>query len=238
MSSWNAVKANVLQQKTEIDAAYSDSQVTNKITEMNSALGRYTSRAGISASPDSQSDPDYIQAQRAFSYLSNGITRYTDLNKTVSRQLANLSGNADVQAKLQQVGQLRQELPKLEKELRDLRTDLETARARQGNTEKPVQDQSFYQGFGSLVGFTKPIHKISVPIFIGFGILLLFLSGLMLREFFSVPTMNGALNSAYNSGGVMALFTDSRFYSVAAGATLVFVVVGILAFSGKLGKTV
>jgi hypothetical protein len=50
--------------------------------------------------------------------------------------------------------------------------------------------------------------------------------------------MTGALNSAYNSGGVMALFTDSRFYSVAAGATLVFVVVGILAFSGKLGKTV
>jgi hypothetical protein len=238
MSSWSAQKANLLQQKTEIDAAYNDAQVTSKINEMNAALARYTSRAGISASPDSQSDVDYAQSQRAFSYLSNGITRYTDLNKNVSRQLANMSGNADVQAKLQQVGQLRQELPKLEKELKDLRNDLETAHARQGNTEKPEKDLSFYQGFGSIVGFTKPIHKVSVPILIGFGVLLLFLSGLMLREFFSVPTMTGALNSAYNSGGVMALFTDSRFYSVAAGATLVFVVVGILAFSGKLGKTV
>ena len=238
MSSWNAQKANLLQQKTAIDTAYTDTQITSKINEMNAALARYTSRAGISSSPDSQSDPDYTQAQRAFSYLSNGVTRYTELNKTVSRQLANLSGNADVQAKLQQVGQLRQELPRLEKELKDLRNDLETARARQGNTEKPVKDLSFYQGFGSRVGFTKPIHKLSVPFLIGFGVLLLFISGLMLREFFSVPTINGALNSAYNSGGVMALFTDSRFYSVAAGATLVFVVVGILAFSGKLGKTV
>jgi hypothetical protein len=64
----------------------------------------------------------------------------------------------------------------------------------------------------------------------------------MLREFFTPAitnsTLNTTLNTAYTSGGVMALFTDSRFYSVLSGAVLVFITTSIVAFAGYLGKTV
>jgi hypothetical protein len=235
---WNRLKSTFTEQKSDLDKTYTDSNITNKVTEMNTALERYTSRAGISSSPDSTTDSNYNRAQEIFIHLSDGIKRYTEINKNLSKQIANMYGSSDIQSKLYQVGQIRQELPRLEKELKDTRNDLETSRARQENTDKPEQNLSFYQGFSSMVGFTRPIKKVSIPILIGFGILLLFLSGLMLREFFSPAITSSPLNAAYATGGVMSMFTDSRFYSVLAGATLVFVATGILAFYGYLGKTV
>ena len=86
--------------------------------------------------------------------------------------------------------------------------------------------------FGTKVGFTKPLHKISVPILIGFGILLLFLSGLLLQEFFIVPSQVQTMDSE----SIFSFFTDSRFYSLLAGISFVSIVIGILAYTGRLGK--
>ncbi len=236
MPSWNDFKKSVQQEKTVLDSKFTDTIITSKVTQMNAALSRYVGRAGIAKTPNSTSDPDYASAQALFQELSQGIKQYTNLNRRLAQQLGNEAGSADVQNKLKQVGALRDDIPRLEKELADTKQDLETAKARQENAIKPVEDTSFYQGFSSRVGFTKPIHTYSIPILIGFGILLLFMSGLMLRDF-SMPTAGNAYGSSlYELGGVFSLFTDSRFYSVAAGATFVFAVVGILSYSGFLGQ--
>jgi hypothetical protein len=237
MTSWDDFKKTVQQEKSMLDAKYTDVFITSKVTEMNTALSRYVARAGISTVQNSASDPDYMRAQSIFEDLTAGVKQYTNLNKRIAQHLGNMAGNADIQNKLKQVGELRQSIPKLEKELADTRLDFETAKARQQNAIKPVEDTSFYQGFSSRVGFTKPIHTYSIPLLIGFGILLLFISGLMLRDFFT-PT-SGVANSltGYSTEGVFSLFTDSRFYSVLAGAVFVFVVLGILAYSGFLGQT-
>lgn len=236
MSSWNEFKNTVQQEKNMLDSKFTDTVITSKVTQMNSTLSRYISRAGISKTPNSASDPDYGSAQALFQELTQGIKQYTTLNKRMAQQLGNIAGSADVQNKLKQVGSLREDIPRLEKELADTKQDLETANARQQNAIHPVEDTSFYQGFSSRVGFTKPIHTYSIPILIGFGILLLFMSGLMLRDF-SMPTSGNAYGSSvYELGGVFSLFTDSRFYSVAAGATFVFAVVGILSYSGFMGQ--
>jgi hypothetical protein len=236
MTSWNDFKKSVQQEKTMLDSKFTDTVITSKVTQMNTTLSRYVSRAGISKTPNSTSDPEYASAQTLFQELTQGIKQYTNLNKRLAQHLGNVAGSADVQNKLRQVGTLRDDIPRLEKELADTKQDLETSKARQENAIKPVDDTSFYQGFSSRVGFTKPIHTYSIPILIGFGILLLFMSGLMLREF-SMPTAGNAYGSSlYDVGGVFSLFTDSRFYSVAAGAAFVFAVVGILSYSGFLGQ--
>jgi hypothetical protein len=237
MTSWEQFKTTAQQEKDALDAKFTDTDITSKVSQMNTALSRYVSRAGISTVADSASDPDYATAQSIFQGLTSGVNQYSALNKRMAQQLGNLSGNADIQNKLKQVGELRQDIPRLEKELADTRLDLETAKARQQNADKPVDDTSFYQGFSAKVGFTKPLHTYSIPVLIGFGLLLLFLSGLMLRDFFTPTIGNAYGSSVYDTDGVFSLFTDSRFYSVASGATFVFAVVGILAYSGFLGQT-
>lgn len=237
MSTWEQFKTTAQQEKATLDAKFTDTSITSKVSQMNSALARYVSRAGISKVGNSASDPDYASAQSIFQELTSGVNQYTALNKRMAQQLGNLSGNADVQNKLRQVGELRQDIPRLEKELADTRLDLETANARQQNAIKPAEDTSFYQGFSATVGFTKPLHTYSVPILVGFGLLLLFLSGLMLRDFFMPTAGNAYSTSLYAEGGVFSLFTDSRFYSVASGAAFVFAVVGILSYAGFLGQT-
>ena len=237
MSSWDQFKSTAQQEKTALDTKFTDTDITSKVTQMNTSLSRYVGRAGISTVGNSGSDPDYTNAQTIFQELTTGVKQYSELNKRMTQQLGNLSGNADIQNKLRQVGELRQDIPRLEKELADTRLDFETAKARQQNATTPTEGTSFYQGFSATVGFTKPLHIYSIPILIGFGLLLLFLSSLMLRDFF-MPTAGAAYeNSLYAAGGVFSLFTDSRFYSVASGAAFVFTVVGIVSYSGFLGET-
>jgi hypothetical protein len=233
--SWEKMKKNYLEEKQNLDRTYQSSKVSAEVQKMNAAVQRYVNRAGISLNPDN--NVDYNEAQQIFSWLTKGMNSYNSLNSRVSQDIRNMAGDNDVRNKLRQVGDLRNDIVSLERELNGLKHDYEVSRTRQDNVEKPREDISFYQGFSSKVGFTKPLHKLSVPFLLGFGFLLLFLSGLMLREFFSKPAGMAANVAAYNTGGVMALFTDSRFYAVAGGAVLVFTVAIVMALSGKLGKT-
>jgi hypothetical protein len=233
--SWEKSKKKYLEEKQDLDRTYKSSRVTNEVQKMNNAVQRYVNRAGISLNPDK--NVDYNEAQRIFDRLTNGIRSYSSLNSRVSKDISNMAGDNDVRNKLRQVGDLRNDIVSLERELKGLKHDYEVSKTRQDNVERPREDISFYQGFSSRIGFSKPLHKLSVPFLMGFGFLLLFLSGLMLREFFSKPSGYATSIPAYNTGGVMALFTDSRFYAVAGGAVLVFTVAIVMALSGKLGKT-
>jgi hypothetical protein len=237
MSTWDDFKKNIMTQKNNLDSSFSDTKITSNITQMNDAISRYTARGGISSAPDSSNDPDLNTAKTIFQSMTSGVKEYTKMNKNLSVQVGNIAGNADIQSKLQSVGTLRDEINKLGKELHVVKQDLSTSQTRQENVEKPRENISFYQGFSGMIGFTKPIHKNSIPFLIGFGILLLFLSGLILRDFFLPSAGSVSIFPGYMEGDVMSLFTDSRFYSVAAGVALVFTATGILAYSGKLGTS-
>jgi len=199
---------------------------------INTHIKRYVNTAGISENPTQ--NQNYIEANRNFELLVSKQKQYTTLNQDLSNKIIELSGGGDINSTLQALGKNRMNIIKLEKEIKSLKQDEETSRARQASLEKPRKNVSWYQGFASKIGFTRPLHEISVPILIGFGILLLFLSGLLLKDFF-----NGTENTQIiESEGLFTLFTDSRFYSVLGGTTLVSIVLGILAYTGRLGKTV
>jgi hypothetical protein len=235
MNSWNQFKNTISSEKESLDSKFNSGNVGNKVTEMNAALSRYTSRAGISLNPDT--DPDYIRAQEIFQELTTGIREYGEINKKISNELKNITSNADLVNKLKQVGEARQSIIKLESELKNLKQDLDTSSIRQNNIQKPRQEVSWYQGIGAKLGFTRPLYVTTIPFLIGFGLFILFLTGLILRDFFTPATDYANTIPAYNDGGVMALFTNTRFYGVAAGAILVFFIAIILALSGQLGKT-
>lgn len=227
--TWATDKQTFNARKEALDR-FDTNAIRNLGQTVNTFIKQYVNTAGISENPNE--NQNYVNANRYFEQLVSKQKEYIALNQDLSNKIIELSGAGDIQSTLKALGNNRMNIIKLEKELQSLKQDAETSRSREKTLEKPRTDISWYQGFASKIGFTKPLHQISVPILIGFGVLLLFLSGLLLKDFFS-----GSENtSIIESEGLFLLFTDSRFYSVLGGITLISIVLGILAYTGHLGK--
>lgn len=231
--SWAEQKRVLNEQKTALDSNTTDAKIEQLVTSMNAAIARYTNAAGISSNPSQNSD--YADANAKFSDLVSLQKQYAELNKSLSRAVRGLSDNADLQNKLQVLGRLKQDIVNLEQSIETEKKDVDVAATRQATVEKPREQLSWYQGFGGLIGFNKPIHKFSIPFLIGFGLLLLFFSGLMLRDLF-IPS-SGMVNTQ-SSEGLFSFFTDARFYSAMAGVVFVSAVLTVLAYRGNLGTSV
>jgi hypothetical protein len=235
MASWDEAKVLYQQQKDILDGKTETPKIESLVDQMNAAIQRYTATAGITPNGGT-TNANYATANRIFQELNGYQQEYINLNKTLSATLRGLTASTDVQNKLQQIGTLNNDIVNLERELANAKQDVETSKARQTDIEKPRQDISYYQGFSGIIGFKRPLRLLSVPILITFGLLLLFISGLILRDFF-LPASDG-YNAGYGGSdeGIFAFFTDSRFYAVMGGTALVISVVAILAYSGKLGS--
>jgi hypothetical protein len=234
--SWDRVKTTYTQQKDAIFKRTSDKNIEGLVGNMNAAIQRFTNSAGISTDP--ASDPNYTQAEQSFKRLVSDEKEHMKLNQNLSNAIKNMTESGDLEAKLKQVGTLRDETANLEKELHHTKQDLETSKARQHDIETPRREISYYQGFAGRLGFTKPLQVHSIPFLVGFGLLCLFFSGLLLKEFFK-PVSGGVWNVGMGATeGVGSFFTDSRFYAVLGGISFVGAVLGVLAYSGVMGKNV
>lgn len=234
--SWDRVKTTYTQQKDAIFKRTSDKNIETLVGNMNAAIQRFTNSAGISANPTN--DPNYTQAQTSFTRLASDEKEQAQLNQKLSQAIKNMTSSGDLEGKLKQVGTLRDETANLEKELHHAKQDLDTSKARQHDIETPRREISYYQGFAGRLGFTKPLQLHSIPFLVGFGLLSLFFSGLLLKEFFK-PVSGGVWNVGMGATeGVGSFFTDSRFYAVLGGISFVGAVLGVLAYSGTLGKNV
>jgi len=230
--NWRDQKNELNSSKNLLDDQTTTTRIRSIGDQINSYTKQYVNTAGISTNPND--NENYRMANYYFGSLIDYEKRYQQLNNVITAKVKELAGASDITSRLQQLGSLRNDIAKLEKELDAVKQDAETSRTREDTVKNPRIDLSWYQGFGAKVGFTKPLHQISIPILMGFGILLLFLSGLLLQDFFHSPETEFIVPSE----GLFSLFTDSRFYAVMGGITLVSIVLGILAYKGYLGKTV
>jgi hypothetical protein len=237
MASWDEAKAAYQVQKDFLDRKTENPKIESLVDEMNAAIGRYTEAAGITPNGGA-TNANYATANAKFQELVGYQQSYSNLIKRLSTSLRGLTETTDVQNKLEQIGTLRNEIVNLERELKNVKQDAETSKARQTDVETPRQNISYYQGFSGMIGFTRPIKLFTVPILIGFSLFLLFISGLILREFFLPASGYNLGYGGYggSEGGIFSFFTDSRFYAVMGGVALVISVVAVLAYSGKLGS--
>jgi hypothetical protein len=231
MSDWETMKREVLKVKQVLDEQTTDQRIQTTVSTMNEYIKKYTDKAGISSNPSS--NPDYNNANSIFNKIQSFQSAYVQLNSALIKTIRSMSGSSDVENKLKNVGTIQQSIIKLEKEVEDAAQDADTSLTRQSVVERPREELSWYQGFGGKLGFTKPLHQTSVAFMIGFGLLLFFLSTLILREFF-IPANGIAPPST--DGGIFSVFTDSRFISTVAGVLLVMTVLLVLTFKGYVGK--
>jgi len=230
--SWETDKQRLLEQFNRLNEQTSESAIRSAASQINAAINSYTQTAGIN--PGSGENVYYKQANNTFSSIIEKEQQYSGLIRDLTQKINQFAQNANITEQLREVGQVSSDIATLEKELQNAKQDADTSRARQVQVEKPRENLSWYQGFGGQIGFTKPLHLTSVPILIGFGVFLLFLSGLLLREFFS-PAIPSLIPNTYTAGSVFEFFTDSRFYAVLGGLFFVCVVLGILAWKGYFG---
>ena len=234
--SWEQERQRLMDEFDKLNEQTSESAIRSAASRINSALYSYTQTAGIN--PGSSPNMYYTQANNTFSSILEKEQQYSSLIRELTTQINRLSQDANLPDQLKELGDVGSEIAKLEKALVDAKQDADTSRARQTQVEVPRQQLSWYQGFGGRIGFTKPLHVYSLPILVGFGVLLLFLSGLMLREFFTPTIAAIGSTSGYATGSIFELFTDSRFYAVLAGIVFVAIVLGILSWKGYFGQQV
>jgi hypothetical protein len=252
--NWPQAERSFNQRKTLLDQQWSDRKIDEAVDSMNRNIAATVRSAGVGL----QSNNNYTQARNLFNSLVQGQTQYSQLNSDMTKMINNMTSAGDVRNKLTQVGRLRESNNRLEEELKQVKREADTSKTRQDTVERPRQQVSWYEGFGASIGFTNPLKLTSIPFLIAFGLMLLFMSGLLLREFFT-PTAGavntfsasnegifGALKGLFggsegyggeNGGGLFALFSTARFYNVLAGISLVGVFVLVLALSGVFGKT-
>jgi hypothetical protein len=222
-----------MEQFNRLNDETSEANLRNTVAGINQAISGYVQTAGIN--PGTGSNVYYEQANNGFSKIVEKEQQYSSLTRELTQVINRMSQEANLPDQLRQVGEAGSQIATLEKELKLAQQDADTSRTRQVEVEKPRQNLSWYQGFGGRIGFTKPLHIVSVPVLIGFGLFLLFLSGLLLREFFA-PGVQSYVPNVYSSGSIFEFFTDSRFYAVLAGALFVCVMLGILAWNGYFGS--
>jgi hypothetical protein len=230
--SWETEKLRLMEQFNRLNDETSETNLRNIYASINQAISGYVQNAGIN--PGTGSNVYYEQANNGFSRIVDKEQQYSGLTRDLTQTINRMSQDADLPNQLRQVGEAGTQIATLEKELKLAKQDADTSRTRQVEVEKPRQNLSWYQGFSGRIGFTKPLHLISVPVLIGFGIFLLFLSGLLLREFFA-PGPSSFVPNGYSSGSIFEFFTDSRFYAVLAGLFFVSILLGILAWQGYFG---
>ena len=233
MPTWDDVKNGLNERKNRLDAATTGNQIEGIKMAINASIKRFADNAGIST--DATKNQAQIDANANFNRLIQKDIEYKSLINDLTRSLKGFSNNADIRTRLQTIGTLGNDIRKLELELKNVKQDALTSSTRKEAVDYPDTKVSWYQGFASAVGFSKPLHQFSITILIGFGILLLILSGLMMKEVFGAGQED--YSHIVNSDGVYSLIQDSRMYSVLGALTLVFVVLGILSYNGYLGKS-
>jgi hypothetical protein len=230
MPTWDDIKRGLNDRKGQLDSSTTPTQVDNIGNSINTSIKQFADNAGISK--DSTRNQAQVDANAAFNSLIQKELDYKNLIQDLTRSLKGFSDNSDIRARLNTIGSLNNDIRNLESELNKVRDDADISITRKEAVENPDKKVSMYQGFASRVGFTKPLHQISIILLIGFGVLLLILSGLIMKEIFNVES--GVNINQYE---VFSMFSDSRMYAFIGALILVIVVLGILAYNGYLGKS-
>jgi hypothetical protein len=231
MASWDIQKRNFLTERDNLMNNTSSSSINNLVDTLNRNIKEFTNNAGINR------EANYVGARNTFDNLINLQKDFNGLNKRLASSVQQISASGDIRSRLRTQGELQQSIANLEKELEIAKKDADISKTREDSVEKSQRDISYYQGFSSYLDITRPLKKASIPILIGFGVLCIILSGLILRDFF-LPSQGLVVDvSGYDSAGIFSFFTDSRFYSVFGSLGFVIFVLGILSYRGYFGKS-
>jgi len=205
----------------------SQENVQGLITDLNTAVGNYIGRGGLSQDPNN--NPDYLNILKLTKRAEDIKQRYASLNDDILKYLAKTSQDNNLAGLLSENGELQKQINRLEKIQDEMKIDVVSAVARDELLRSRDTNVTRHQ----LFILDRPVRKSLVPylwvlsvLFIGVGLVIFKMSApslglgvadssvsfsMMLLEFFSNKIV---LSSLLISAIIVIIFLSLKIAGV------------------------
>lgn len=216
-----------IEKRAEFQKRFDDlaqENVQGLITELNTAVGNYISKGGLSQDPNN--NPTYNLVVQLTQRAQQIKDKYEKLNDDIIVYLRNNAKDTDMAGLLNENGELQKKINRLEKVLDEMKIDVESAVARDQLLRSRNTDVTSHQLF--VLG--RPVKKNLIPylwvisiLFIGVGLVIFKMT---------MPTIGTASTEA--SGSVMAGVIEFVTSKVVLSSLLISALIVILFLSLKV----
>jgi hypothetical protein len=205
----------------------SQENVQGLITELNTAVGNYISKGGLSQDPNN--NPNYNLVVKLTQRAESIKDRYGKLNDDILVYLRNNAKDTDMAGLLNENGELQKKINRLEKIQDEMKVDVESAIARDKLLRSRNTDATSHQLF--ILG--RPVKKNLIPylwvisvLFIGVGLVIFKMTA---------PNLGLSGTSMNGDGSFMATVIGFVTNKIVLGSLLISSLIVILFLSLKVG---
>ena len=235
MTTWINKRAEF--QKRFDDLSQEDFQ--GLITEMNTAVGNFIAKGGLSQDPNN--NPDYANIQRLTEKAENIKHRYSQLNDEIVKFVSADAKDNNLAGLLTENGELQKQINRLEKIQNEMKVDVESAIARDELLRSRNTEITRHQ----LFILDRPIRRGIIPylwvlsvLFIGVGLVIFRITAPVLGIAAGNAASNSSLYGTAASIQMMILgFFSNRVVLVSLlVSTLIVILFLSLKIAGVFGK--
>jgi hypothetical protein len=209
----------------------SQENVQGLITDLNTAVGNYISRGGLSQDPNS--NPDYETIVKLTTRAETIKQKYTALNDDILKYLSTQAKDNNLAGLLGENGELQKQINKLEKIQNEMKIDVTSAIARDELLRTRNTDITRHQ----LFILDRPIRRGIVPylwvlsvLFIGVGLIIFKMMAPSIGM--AVATTNGTSTMPL----LMEFFTNKIILSSLLISAIIVIIALSLKIAGVFGK--
>jgi hypothetical protein len=154
----------------------SSENIESLIGQLNAATGKYVSSAGLTQNQDASTNPDYAEIVRLANRAEELKKQYDTLNNDILQYLKRETKYNDMSTLLQESGTLQRQLTSLHEMKKGMKSDIESAVARDELLRTRETNLNEHQ----LFILDRPVRRNMIPylwvlsvVFVGLGLVLL-----------------------------------------------------------------
>jgi hypothetical protein len=203
------------------------------ITELNSKVASYISKAGISQDPN---NPDLLRIKVLITNAEIIKKQFIDLNDDIMNAIKEDAANSDISTILAENGELQSQIMQLEKIKEEMKVDVDSAIARDTLLRSKNTDISRH----NLFLLDRPVRKGLIPYLWILSILFIGIGLVIFKMTMPVVAVGAAGIAASGSGGlsvVTGFFMDKRVLISILLSALIVIIFLSLKIAGVFGKS-
>jgi len=230
MSSWIEKRADFQKRIDEL----SQEDIPALITQLNTAVGNYISKAGLSQDPIN--NPNYQTINELTQRAKNIKQRYSTLNNDILTYLKNNARDTNITGLLTENGELQKQINRLEKVQKEMKIDVESSVARDKLLRSRDTDVTPHQ----LFILDRPVRKGLIPylwvisvLFIGVGVVIFKMT---MPSFIAATTSTTSTTTTSIYYMIMEFITNKVVIGSLISSVLIVILFLSLKVAGVFGK--
>jgi hypothetical protein len=219
MSSWIEKRAEYQRRFDSL----SQENVQALITELNTVVGNYISKGGLSQDPNN--NPLNIKITELIQRAENIKQRYSTLNNDILTYLKNNARDTNITGLLSENGELQKQINRLEKLQDKIKIDVETSVAR----DKLLRSRDTAITSHQLFVLDRPVRKGLIPYLWVISVLFIGIGLVILKMY--MPSLQIDTTSTYSIYSMIMEFITNK---IVIGSLIASIVIVILFLSLKV----